>query len=103
MNELPAREDFAKQLNTKFRVFFDAVNPTQIELTEVSELRKKPRFEAFSLVFRAPKTIEPQQQLYLIEHDLLGTMELFLVPIEETDDNYVFEALFNQKIIASDD
>ena len=70
---------------------------------EVSELRPKPRFEAFSLVFLAPKTIQPLQMLYRVEHDTLGTMELFLVPFEENEESFAFEALFNQKINAASD
>ena len=103
MNELPTRDDFLKTLNTKFRVFFDGAEPTEVELTEVSELRPKPRYEAFSLVFQAPKTIHPLQMLYRVEHDELGTMELFLVPFEENENGFAFEALFNQKIIVASD
>jgi hypothetical protein len=103
MNELPNREDFLKHLNTKFRVFFDGVQPTEVELTEVSELRQKPRYEAYSLVFLAPKTIPPMQMLYRVEHDALGTMDLFLVPFEETENSFAFEALFNQKITVASD
>jgi hypothetical protein len=103
MNELPTRDDFLKHLNTKFRVFFDGQQPTEVELTEVSELRQKPQYEAFALVFRAPKTIPPMQMLYQVEHDALGTMDLFLVPFEETENNFAFEALFNRKITAASD
>jgi hypothetical protein len=98
MNELPAREEFLKNLNTKFRVFFDPENATEVELTEVSELRQKPRYEAFSLVFLAPKTIPPVQGLYRVEHDALEPLELLLVPFEESDRGYYFESLFNLKI-----
>ena len=103
MNELPTREEFLKHLNTKFSVFFDGLQATEVELTEVSALRSKPRYEAFSLVFHAPKTIPPLQMLYRIDHDALGSMELFLVPIEETADSFAFEALFNRETTASND
>jgi hypothetical protein len=103
MNELPKREDFLNHLNTKFHVFFDGEQPTEVELTEVSEIRQQPRYEAFSLVFIAPKTIPPVQMLYRVEHDALGQMELFLVPFEENERGFAFEALFNQKIKGSDD
>jgi hypothetical protein len=103
MNELPTRDDFLKHLNTNFRIFFDGVQPTEVELTEVSELRQKQGFEAYSLVFHAPKTIAPLQMLYRVEHDALGEMGLFLVPFAETENGFAFEVLFNQKINAVGD
>ncbi len=103
MNELPKREDFFNQLNTKFRIFFDGQEPTEVELTEVSEMRQKSKFEAFSLIFAAPKNIFPQPLLYRVEHDSLGAMELFMGPVEETENSYLLEALFNQRINAAND
>lgn len=98
MNELPTRDEFHEQLNTKFRVFFDEQNATEVELTDVSELRRKPDYEAFSLVFQAPKTINPHQMMYRVEHDTLGTMDLFMAPFAENDNGYAFEALFNKRL-----
>ena len=103
MNELPTREEFLDQLNTKFRVFFDGQTPTEVDLTEVSELRQKPDYEAFSLVFQAPKTIQPVQMTYRVEHDALGTLDLFMAPFEENKRGYAFEAVFNKMINDADD
>ena len=103
MNEFPSREEFLEQLNTKFRVFFDGENPTEVELIQVSELRRKPDYEAFSLDFLAPKTIQPQQMMYRVEHDALGTMDLFMAPIEENKRGYLFESLFNKMLNADGD
>ena len=103
MNELPTRSDFLKHLNDKFRIFFDGEQATEVELTEVSELRPRDDFAAFSLVFVAPKTIPPEQNLYRVEHDALGTMALMLVPFDEFENGFAFEALFNQRINAAGD
>ena len=103
MNELPTRDDFFRHLNTKFRVFFDGEQATEVDLTEVSELRPRGQYAAFALVFIAPKTVPPAQNLYRIEHDALGTMELLLVPFDEYDAGFAFEALFNQKISVEGD
>jgi len=100
MNTLPSRDDFFKHLNEKFLVYFDEQTPTEVELTEVSESRPRNKYVAFSLVFIAPKIIPPWQILARVEHDSLGAFELFLVPVEETESGYAFEALFNQ--LASD-
>ena len=103
MNGLPDRVDFLNQLNTNFRVFFDGENPTEVELTEVSELRQRWKFEAFSLIFAVPKNILPQAMLYRVEHDVLGAMDLSMGPVEETEQHYLFEALFNQPISVAND
>jgi hypothetical protein len=99
MNELPGRDEFFKHLNTKFRALTETgETAAEFELTEVSEIRKRRVFQAFSMVFETRKTIAPEQMSYLLEHDVLGTLIIFLAPFEETADGYRFEALFNQKI-----
>ncbi len=102
MTELPAREDFLKYLNTKFKLFLDAEQSAEVELTEVGEMTQRSDYGAFSMVFIAPKTVPPVQRLYLMEHEALGALELFLVPFEENEKGFAFEALFNRKITAQD-
>ena len=103
MNELPTREQFLEHLNTKFRIWFYVEQPIEAELTEVSEMRVKPRSEAFSLVFTVPNSVPPYQWTYRVEHDALGEMELFLVPFEQTEESWLFEAIFNRKITVAND
>lgn len=102
MNELPARDDFLQHLNTKFRLFFDGEQSAEVELTEVSEIKERSGYGAFSLVFIAPKTVPPVQRQYRLEHDALGKMELFIAPFEENEKGFAFEAVFNQKITDQD-
>ena len=86
------RDDFAAQLNTKFRV-----NQTvDAELVEVSEIKKYPRQESFSMLFLFPENVSPLQGLYSFEHPQLGAHEIFVVPIEDASDGIVFEAVFNR-------
>jgi hypothetical protein len=103
MSDLPTREEFSKQLNGKFRVYFHPEQPTEVELTEVSELRQKPGYEAFSVMFLVPIEIGPVQGLYKTEHDSLGTMDLFLVPVAQSEKGFSFESVFNYMITASND
>lgn len=87
-----SRDDFAAQVNTKFRINqnFDA------ELIEVSEAKSYPRQESFSLLFLMPENFPVQQRSYLFEHERLGRHEMFVAPIEQTSDGIVFEAVFNR-------
>jgi hypothetical protein len=103
MSELPTRDDFANHLNTKFRIFFRAEQATEVELTEVTKMRQKPRYEAFAVTFLAPNETPPEQGLYQIEHDQLAPMELFLVPVEQDAKGLSFEAVFNRRLTPSED
>lgn len=102
MSEFPTRDEFFNQLNTKFRVYFDAEQPTEVELTEVSEIREKPGYEAFSIIFLVPAEIGMRQGLFKTEHDSLGTLELFYVPVGQSEKGLDFESVFNYKTTASD-
>lgn len=101
MTELPTRDEFANHLNKKFRVYFDAEKPTEVELTEVSELRETTRQKSFSLLFTAPKETPPFQGLYKIEHDALGALEISLEPVGRDEKGLYFEAFFNQIVTAA--
>lgn len=104
MSELPSRDDFASHLNTNFRIFFGPEKAVEAELTEVTKMRQKPRYEAFALLFRVPVDAPREQALYKIEHDRLGEMELFLVPVEEDKHGLYLEAVFNTRLTpAADD
>lgn len=53
-----------------------------------------PHREPFSLLFRAPRQPPLPQQIYPLDHDELGTLELFLVPVGEDDEGRYYEAVF---------
>lgn len=50
--------------------------------------------EPFSLLFRGP--LEPflQQQMAVLQHDELGQIELFLVPVGQDGEGFYYEAVF---------
>ena len=103
MSELPTRDDFAKQLNTKFRAEISAEQTTDMQLTEVTELRKHSRHEYFALIFIAPIDTPPIQRLYKMHHDALGEQDIFLAPISKDERGVVFEAVFNRLVSAAGD
>jgi hypothetical protein len=79
--------DFRPLLRQRFRVAdaFDA------ELVEVTEIPREPGGRApFSLVFAGGPTPPLPQGIHAVEHDDLGALEIFLVPI--APDRY--EAVF---------
>lgn len=96
MLENLTRDAFAEQLNTKFNMYFTPEKAFEVELVEVSELKKLVRQEVFSLLFRVPLGLPVVQQMYRMEHAALGALELFLTPVEGTEDAILYEAVFNR-------
>jgi hypothetical protein len=49
----------------------------------------------FSLVFVGPPTVVLPQRIYRLEHDRLGTLEIFIVPVGRTAEGVRYEAVFS--------
>jgi Domain of unknown function (DUF6916) len=75
-------EDFAPLLNDRFQVVADGSPQFEVELVEVEEIPREPGGRApFSLVFEGGPSPPLPQAIYRVEHDGLGAIEIFLVPI----------------------
>jgi hypothetical protein len=83
-------------VNSKFRINTDDTNVVEIELIEAADEESTPRQERFSLIFRGPLQPFLLQGTYRIEHDKLGTLDLFLVPIAKEEDGFHYQAVFNR-------
>lgn len=70
----------------------------ELELVSVTDLGSSPRQIQFSVVFLGPLTAPIQQGVYRVEHDKLGDLDLFLVPIGRDKDGVRYEAIFNRFI-----
>ncbi|MFL6207701.1 MAG: DUF6916 family protein [Pyrinomonadaceae bacterium] len=93
---------FLPLLHTEFQVHAGNSEPVPLTLVEVSDLMRtlggEPRRgkRGFSLMFKGARTHFLPQSMYRIEHEALGTFELFLVPIVPDDDqSFSYEAIFN--------
>jgi hypothetical protein len=71
--------DFAALRGERFRI---GEPPFEAELVEISEIPREPGGRApFSLVFEGGPTPPLPQGIHRVEHDGLGAIEIFLVPI----------------------
>jgi hypothetical protein len=95
MQGLPTREQFAEQAGSTFKVTFGPESTVEMRLVEVNERKRDERRDAFSLLFLAPPETPVCQNLFAIEHPVLGTMELLLVPVGGDDQGIKYEAVFN--------
>ena len=88
-------ESFSGRVGEKFRVRLDSGDEVDFELIEASGVggdeNKRP---PFSLVFRVPEGAVPLQQVFRLEHDEMGALDLFLVPLAPHEGGARCEAVF---------
>lgn len=89
---------FASHVNSRFRLIAGPESVMEVELIEFTAGSKSARHEAFSIVFRAPADAPLEQRIYGLEHESMGTFELFLVPIAKSPEGVRYEAVFNRAI-----
>jgi hypothetical protein len=86
---------FAPLLHAKFLVQLDPSESAEVELIQVTG-QESNTMETFSLVFRGPADQPFRQGTYTLQHEKLGTFQLFLVPIGRDESGYSYEAVFNR-------
>ena len=91
-------EEFARHVNTTFRLRVNETETVEAQLVGVSELLLSPRQERFAIVFRAPNEPFLGQGQRSIEHDQMGDFSLFLVPIGQDERGTDYEAVFNRLV-----
>lgn len=99
MTGLPTMPDFAAHLHEHFLVELVDQTAYPLELIEVTTLPASgapgaPR-EPFQMKFRGPGPGYLPQQIHLLHNEALGPCSLFLVPIAQDKDGFVYQAIFN--------
>lgn len=90
---------FETLVGTKFRIALGDGGVLELVLSQVErhEAHPGPRTQPFSALFHSPaeaKRFLPQQT-YLLEHETLGKLEIFLVPLGPDPQGMRYEAVFN--------
>ena len=92
--------DFAPHRNTVFELSGEGVPgaPLPLELVETRTLVAgdgiATRRQPFGLVFRGPLEPVLPQRIYRLAHPVVGTHDLFLVPIGRKPEGLEYEAIF---------
>jgi hypothetical protein len=82
MLDILTLEVFRPLQGDRFRLVPDDTPSFEVELVEVTEIPREPGGRApFSLVFQGGPNPPLPQQIYRIEHEKLGELDIFLVPI----------------------
>jgi hypothetical protein len=75
-------DDFRPLLHDSFRISPADAPAFEAELVEVTEIPREPGGRApFSLVFKGGPNPPLPQRIYAVEHEKLGGLDIFLVPI----------------------
>jgi hypothetical protein len=96
----PDISDFAGRLGEGFRLGLGDGQTLRLELIEVKDRGRSsvggPDRSCYTLLFRSPgENRFAPQRAYLIDHDDLGTLEIFLVPRGPDGKGMTYEAVYN--------
>jgi hypothetical protein len=91
-------DEFSKHVGTQFKIAL-AESEFSLKLVEVKAYmpgeNEQDGMERFSVFFDGPGDIRLPQQTYRLEHDKMGELDLFLVPVSGDEKGFRYEAVFN--------
>ena len=90
-------DSFATRIGERFRLLADTGTTLSVELIDATTLGSSGSARGrtpFSILFRGPMTPLLVQRIYRLDHEALGSLDLFLVPIGPRDGGMVYEAIF---------
>lgn len=94
-----SEELFREQLNTKFYIPLEE-RRVELELVGVegdkSSMEKIEGVERFVLYFLGPGDFYLPQRIYPMEHERLGGLEIFIVPVGRETGGLRYEAIFSR-------
>jgi hypothetical protein len=95
MSQYPTKEEFSTHLDTVFRAQAEGGTVFDLTLFRVEGKVSNERQESFSVLFRSPLDVPPAQGVYALKHDTLGEHHIFMTPVKQAADGFVYEAVFN--------
>ena len=96
MTEIFTIDMFSAHVGTKFLMHYGREQTAELELISATDVGSSARQSQFSLVFVGPQECPVAQAIYRVEHDELGALDLFLVPIGKDKRGVSYEAIFNR-------
>ncbi|HJX90801.1 MAG TPA: hypothetical protein VJ372_09910 [Pyrinomonadaceae bacterium] len=87
---------FNQNLNTKFSLTFDE-KTVELKLVEIKPYGNEPdsSMERFSIYLDGPAQPRLPQQTYQMDHERMGKVDIFIVPISGDEKVIRYEAVFN--------
>jgi hypothetical protein len=88
-------ELFNDVIGDSFSIEAEGVNAIELASVEVKPSHDGAARAPFILTFHGPVEVLLPQSIYVLEHERLGQLEIFLVPVNQDDDHVAYEAVFN--------
>ena len=95
-------ESFAGRVGERFRIRLPPTLTLDTTLVEARPLGPAPKDltgrtkrAPFALLFRGPGEPLLPQRIYTVEHDAMGALDIFMVPVGRERDALLYEAIFN--------
>ena len=95
-------ESFAGRVGERFRIRLPPTLTLDTTLVEARPLGPAPKGltgrtkrAPFALLFRGPGEPLLPQRIYTVEHDAMGALDIFMVPVGRERDALLYEAIFN--------
>jgi Domain of unknown function (DUF6916) len=99
MSDFQTEAEFAKHVDTNFRIELEESGHMDLKLVAVTprkiEPHEQPGMERFSAVFSGPPDFFLPQQTYHMSHPEMGEFDVFLVAIGREADGFRYEAVYN--------
>jgi hypothetical protein len=96
MTEPLTAEQFSEHVDSNFEMHYGQSQIAALKLLSVTDLNSTPRQVQFSLEFLAPLDAPLRQGLFRLNHEKLGQLDLFLVPVARDKEGLHYEAVFNR-------
>lgn len=94
--ETAGRETFQPHVGSTFRVMRDGDAVAGIELARIDDAGSDGRVVGYALLFNGPLDRPLSQGMFLLAHDVLGELVLFLVPVARADRAFGYEAVITR-------
>ena len=90
-----AAASFEPLVNQAFSLELDGAGPMTLVAVESKPGPGTSNRTPFSVLFSSDDAGILPQQVYRLHHDALGTLEIFLVPVQHQGGKTLYEAIFN--------
>ncbi|HWO02282.1 MAG TPA: hypothetical protein VNS63_23755 [Blastocatellia bacterium] len=98
MTEFFTLETFTPHVNTTFLMHYGDSQTAELNMTSATDVGSSSRQIQISLKFQAPVSAPVAQGIYRLDHDKMGVLDMFLVPIDKDAAGVYYEAIFNRPV-----
>jgi hypothetical protein len=100
--KLISYEPFYEHVDSEFTIITPKLTPIiTLQLQQTIRIAFDQFKEQFALIFQGPLHPLLSQQTFELEHEQLGKMQLFIVPVARDANGIQYEAVFNRLLSGS--